>query len=119
MAFVTYACLASFSDDGLPQFSMPNLDKLVHFVFYFVAAILGMLSAREQLGASFSLVKTVLLVITGIVIYGMIIEVLQDVLTSDREGDIMDVLANSLGAFCGVWLIKSLFSGNGRLKWKN
>lgn len=53
------------------------------------------------------------------VAYGIIIELLQMKFTLNRNGDILDVLANSLGAFFGVFVVKYVFSKKTQLKWKN
>jgi glycopeptide antibiotics resistance protein len=55
-------------------------------------------------------------VLSFTIIYGMIIEVLQYTLTVNRQGDIMDALANSMGAIVGLMLTKSLIYKGGSLK---
>ena len=41
-------------------------------------------------------------IICFVVIYGIIIEILQGVLTTTRESDLFDALANTLGAIVGL-----------------
>jgi VanZ family protein len=94
------------------------MDKLVHFTFYFIAALLGCMVLREHTKGQLRLLKAMGIVFVFCVIYGIIIEVFQRELTIDREGDIMDALANTLGALIGVGIIKILFSGKTTLKWK-
>lgn len=118
MALVTWASLATFPEDGTPDISIPHFDKLVHFSFYFGAAVLGTLFVREAMHDSPPLMATLVYVALGAIIYGIIIEVLQYTLTVDRQGDIFDVVANSLGAVIGVWAINKLFSSPNGLKWK-
>ena len=43
MVFVTFSSLYSFEGSGLNMFNIPYVDKVVHFMFYFVAAVLGSL----------------------------------------------------------------------------
>lgn len=45
--------------------------------------------------------KSGLLIVVIAIIYGIIIEVLQGVLTQTREADFYDALANSFGAIVG------------------
>lgn len=52
------------------------------------------------------------------VIYGIIIEVLQYTWTVNRHGDILDALANTVGALLGIWVARILFSRKWSLKWK-
>jgi|TARA_R100000935_G_C2842041_1_gene171952 VanZ family protein len=117
VVFITTLSLFSFEDDGLPSVDIPHLDKLVHFTFYFVFTALGCLSFREMDRRNTPLKKVIVKIIFYAVIYGIIIEVLQGVATRDREPDLLDVLANSLGALFGSFAVKYIFSGKTPLKW--
>ncbi len=101
----------------LPSLNIPHMDKLVHMGFYFGTTVLGILSVRERTKGTVSLQKTALWVVGFAVIYGIVIEILQSVYTLDREGDILDVLANSSGALFGFFLMTFVFSGKRLLKW--
>ncbi|MBU2947647.1 VanZ family protein [Zobellia uliginosa] len=119
MIFVTYMSLASFSDTDVADIDIPNLDKVVHFSFYFGAAFLAVLFFREVTNGAMPLRKAFLLALFGAIGYGIVIEVLQYALTANRHGDIFDALANSVGAIMGSLLIKSIFSTERWLKWRN
>ncbi len=119
MALITWASLSTFSDDDTPDINIPHFDKVVHFSFYFGAAVLGTLFVRETMRDKPALAKTLVYVVSGAIIYGIIIELLQYTLTDDRQGDIFDALANSCGAIIGVLAMKWLFSKPKGLKWKN
>ncbi len=116
MVFVTFSSLYSFKRGDMGSFNIPNGDKIVHFIFYSVAAGLGFmyLKASDQ-GRPVALKKLISLLIS-LVLFGIIIEVLQEVCTSTRSGDIFDALANSTGAICGIFTAKALFHGQRRLK---
>ncbi|KKN51038.1 hypothetical protein LCGC14_0626510, partial [marine sediment metagenome] len=103
---------------GTLGLDIPNFDKVVHFCFYFGAAVLGTLFAKETWHAKRSLVGSLIWVVIGVVLFGIIIEVLQHTLTTDREGDILDVLANTCGAIAGATTMKLLFSNKRGLNWK-
>ncbi len=47
--------------------------------------------------------------VVSCIIYGGLIELLQEYVLLDRHGDWMDLLANSVGTFLGIWLFKKLF----------
>ncbi len=115
---VTFASLFSFSESSTPKINIPHFDKVVHFGFYFGAVILGVFAVREQTKGNTALNKGVLLMIFFAIIFGIVIEILQLTYTSDRQGDVLDVLANSFGAICGGIAIKSYFSKKWALKWK-
>ncbi|MBT8184796.1 MAG: VanZ family protein [Eudoraea sp.] len=119
MTFVTLLSLFSLpGDKDVPEFNIPYGDKLVHFTFYFVAAILGCLFLRERTNGGLKPGIAIIIIAISVIIYGTIIEVIQAVFTVDRTGDMNDALANCLGAFCGAVTIKLLFSGKRQLKWK-
>ncbi len=118
LAFITWSSLFSFSGDDLPSFNIPHLDKLVHFTFYFIAVLLGVMFIRELTKGGLRLKKALLISLFGMIVFGIIIEVFQYAFTSSRMGDINDALANTLGALCGTCIMKFLFSGKRGLNWK-
>ena len=75
-----------------------NNDKFFHFVFYAVLSILLGLSARQT--------KHNVYIIFLVIIYGIIIEILQFLLTKNREADINDAIANSFGAITGFVFLR-------------
>lgn len=87
-------CLFSFSK--LPSFGVSGTDKYVHFIFHFGFTLLWghyfWLSSNElKLG----IVGRVVLMSFC---FGLIIEFLQEAITTTRHADVLDVLANSLGS---------------------
>lgn len=119
IVIITVLSLSSFEDIDTAGISIPHLDKLVHFFFYFIAAILGVLLIKEQTKGRLNLSRSIIFATLIVIIYGIVIEVIQDTFTQSRSGELYDVLANSLGAFLGAGLIFKLFSGKTQLKWKD
>lgn len=121
MALVTFSSLFSFPKEDFEMgFEIfPHMDKIVHFSFYCGAAFLGCFALVERFKDILSRKKVFFISFLFSVIYGIIIEVLQMTFTESRHGDILDVLANTCGAVVGVLLVKFVFSGKMRLKWKN
>lgn len=117
LAFVTYASLASFSGMDTSSFNIPFADKIVHFIFYFTAAVLGVFSVREQVKWSVTLGKALLLLFFFTLVFGILIEVIQYNFTENREGDVFDALANGFGGLIGVLASRFLFSKNGFFNW--
>lgn len=109
MVFVTFSSLYSFSGDDLPSFEIPNVDKIVHFTFYFIAFILGGLYLLETKGQRKGILKKNGVLAFSLIIYGIIIEVVQGTLTVGRSGDIFDAMANSTGVAIGFVTILSIF----------
>lgn len=106
MVFITLLSLFSFSGIDTGGFDIPHTDKLVHVVFYFVAVVLGSLCLGERRTGKHNGKSLVLPVIVFSVIYGIIIEGLQWIMPFNREADIWDIAANSLGAVLGGLLIQ-------------
>ncbi len=118
MAVVTFLSLFSFSNTDMSKIRIPYSDKAVHFVFYCTAAILGCLFVREHTRGRTGIKKTAGTMLFLLMVYGTIIEVLQSELTTTRDGNIYDALANTTGAIVGIWAINFLFSRKKQLKWK-
>ncbi len=122
MVFITLLSLFSFPETGkssIFHLKIPNIDKVVHFMFYFVATILGCFFVREKFGKTCKFSKALYLIGTGAIIYGIIIEVLQSNFTVNRHGDIIDVIANSAGVLVAVFIAKQLIFNKSQLKWRN
>ncbi len=119
MAFVTWASLSTFPDDDTPDIDIPHFDKVVHFGFYFGAAVLGTFFIRETTHGKSPMIKTLVFAAFGAILFGILIEVLQYSFTLDRQGDLFDALANSFGAIVGALAMNWLFSSPKGLKWKN
>ncbi|WP_262710884.1 VanZ family protein [Maribacter algarum] len=118
MVFVTFSSLYSFQGPHVSRFNIPHADKIVHFVFYFVACILGTFFLRERTKGNLPFKKAVVIMILGTIFFGILMEVLQYSMTVTRTGDLLDGLANTTGSFCGGILMKFYFSGKRRLKWE-
>ncbi|WP_237587349.1 VanZ family protein [Polaribacter sargassicola] len=75
--------------------SFGNSDKVYHLIAYFSLSISWLFSFYKKKSIK-------LLIIISCVIYGIIIEVLQSILTEYRTGDYKDILANTLGIVLGL-----------------
>ena len=117
---ITMLSLFSFPamDFDPGSFNVPYADKITHFIFYLVFGFVGCMSVRERTMGNLGLVKTTSVVLVLAIIYGILIEILQYTLTTDRMAELGDVFANTLGAFAGIGLIRWVFSKKNPLKWK-
>lgn len=105
LLFVTVLSLIKIGK--IPAISVENSDKYVHFIFYFITAFLTYITLK-QFGVSFY--KRVLFSFVFSVVYGIIIEVLQEVVTDTRRFEWADILANASGALISLLLISVLRS---------
>ena len=94
---ITVASLVSSS--AIPKVNLLWNDKIVHFLFYFFFVVFWSIALQKN----FYLKKYSFTVVFFAIVYGIIIEVLQGVLTTTREPDLYDVFANSLGAIIGYF----------------
>ncbi len=116
MVFVTFSSLYSFEDSDISNFNIPYGDKVVHFIFYFVAAVLGSLFFIETKEKKSIRIKYLKILALALILFGIIIEVIQGTMTVNRSGDVFDALANSLGVILGIIGIFTQFQGQSGLK---
>jgi len=77
-----------------------HLDKLQHCFAYFILSSLWLLV--------FSKKNKKYLIVLCCVLFGILIEVLQNELTNYRTGDYLDVIANSIGVFLGLFVFNQI-----------
>jgi len=88
---------------------IPHLDKLIHFVFYFVLCWLLIRAKRGKFQQGTNLIRVYCNSFLVAVGYGFCIEIIQYFI-SWRSFDWLDVLANSLGAITAAILLRWVFS---------
>jgi len=84
--------------------SVRFFDKGVHMFMYFLLSFSWLKSLNKERNNINYIYKILLLII----LYGIIIEVLQEVLTVNRHGDLKDVIANILGTVLAGVLYKQI-----------
>lgn len=87
-------------DPGGPDTALPGADKAVHLVLF--ALLAG--TARWRYGGA-------LLVLGAVLAYAPASEAVQALLLADRSGDLLDVVADVVGALVGWWLAPRLRRG--------
>jgi len=101
----TIGVLSFMPGDKLPEikFTLFEIDKIVHFVLYFILVILMSFSFLENNSTKNEpfLKRIVLIIATGILI-GSFIEIIQGSFIPNRAFDIFDIVANSIGTFIGM-----------------
>ena len=76
---------------------IPGADKAVHLLLFAALAA----TTRLRFGSASA-------VLGAVVLYAVVSEVVQAVLLSRRSGDLLDVVADLLGAALGWWLVGRL-----------
>ncbi len=106
--YTTVITIGSLVNTGtLPKIDYEISDKTIHYFGYFFFYLIWFFYALfKHQKANY----TVLVLLVGCFsfIYGIIIEMLQSVLTATRQSDIYDILANGLGVVTASLLLMLL-----------
>jgi len=97
---------------NIPNIAIPNIDKVVHFMFYFVFVFLWY---RYLFFIKKTKITHVFILVLVAILLGILIEFGQGYFTVTRQADFFDVLANSLGSIVGV-LVSFAMMNKERLK---
>lgn len=103
-------CLVNLSNiNEVQKIRIPHIDKIVHFVFYTASAFLWAWALLNKKSPAYKL--NITLMVFGLILFGLMVEFLQDVLPTHRSFEWMDVLSNTLGVLCGtiIYLLYSKF----------
>jgi len=98
---VLIAVLSLVSLKSIPKEYIYGNDKVMKFIYYDIFVVLLSFAKSK----SYFKMKHNLFIIFIVIIYGIVIEILQGVITKNREADIYDAIANSLGAIVGFILV--------------
>ena len=108
--FITIAFLSPAS--GLSKINFPivkliHLDKLAHLLIYLLLTLIWTIYLFKINNNQLKIKRIVFLLLLFL-FYGIVIEVLQENLTTSRHADIFDVLANLTGSILGALLFLSV-----------
>ncbi|WP_394348860.1 VanZ family protein [Aequorivita antarctica] len=108
---IFYTCFISvlffIPSQDLPKVQFSALDKIVHSLIYFILVNLWMLYLYIKNDFQFNN-KWILILLLSALLYGIIIEILQGLLTISRSADIFDVAANFIGSLIGIFFFKNI-----------
>jgi len=100
---ITFAFLSPINSTVTLDINVP-IDKVIHTTLYFILTILWlgyMIISRN----SNNRIKIVIVFIAISIIYGTVIEVVQELYIPTRGADLLDVFANTIGVILGSLLI--------------
>lgn len=98
--------LSNISGDNfrdLPDFKIPQLDKVIHFTMYLILCLL-LISAINQMNKIPKKYLVLIVAVTLSVSYGGLMELLQNLSENNRSADIYDFLSNTAGALSAIFL---------------
>lgn len=99
---IALLCLISFKN--LPTVKVPGADKYVHTTFHFFFTIFWYGHFRN-VNPERKVLSVLGKVLGMSILYGILIEIAQELLTTTRHADIADVAANFTGASLAVLLL--------------
>lgn len=109
---ITYLSLATIDSSIGSAIKIPHKDKIVHFIFYFIFVFLWTISLSSSPYKS----KVGIVILLIAIVYGILMEVFQGLLTIDRSPDQYDVIANSSGAIVGWFVAKKYLQNKNQYK---
>ncbi|WP_298532727.1 VanZ family protein [uncultured Algibacter sp.] len=93
---IALATVSLITLNNLPDTGISFADKIFHFLAYALLTIFWF--AAFSITFNWKKKRAMLIAVCSSILFGILIEVLQDTLTESRALDIYDILANSLGA---------------------
>ncbi len=106
---LTIVVLCLESTANLPKVKISGFDKVVHAIIHLVFTFLWFMSF---VSLKFKYKKALVFAFLFSIAFGISIEILQQLLTTTRQADILDVLANIFGGFLAVCLVHFLEKRN-------
>jgi|LakMenE01Jun11ns_1017448.scaffolds.fasta_scaffold9871629_2 VanZ family protein len=106
-ALTTY--LLVIPGDALPKtnlISIPYFDKLVHIGLFAILSALWLKSLKNRS------ITIDLIVVLGTIAYGVAMEFVQRDFVANRSFDVMDIMADSVGAVLGFALVAAKAKNN-------
>ncbi|MGE0089869.1 MAG: VanZ family protein [Bacteroidales bacterium] len=104
---LTASILSGKQLNKVSVFEIKNLDKIIHFMMYFIL-VLSMFSSYLK-DKKYITNPIKLIVIVMAIAYGLTLEGVQYYFTVDRSAEIADMIANTIGCIAGLALYPTLF----------
>ena len=102
--------LSGSSFNKIPTFKIPHLDKIIHFIMYFILQFIVVAEYYKNSANKYKPAKFFTLSILFSITYGGIMEILQEYIFTSRTGSLADFLANSIGAIIGSFALLLLYN---------
>lgn len=93
------------SNETISEIKIPHLDKWVHGILFFMLVYLWQWYYFKLNKHTISK-STIAVLFIILMVYGIIIEVFQELTPVSRSGDLLDFLADMLGAVLGILTFK-------------
>ena len=111
--------LSLISLESAPKFGFSFADKIAHGLVYFIFAIVWFFSFSKGVTNEFFRKNALIASTIFAIVYGICVEIMQETLVTNRQGDWKDVLANTVGTILAILLIKYIVLSRRKLKTEN
>ncbi len=85
---------------------LANIDKVVHLVLFFVLMILTTCGFARQYRFHQLRLHSIVTAFCLCITYGLLLEIIQGTILTDRHFDLFDAMANSIGCVLGIIIFK-------------
>ena len=99
MMLITFLSLVSINENA--NIKVEHGDKIVHILIHAINVFLLFI-----VFVKYNFVRPILYAVVASIFYGIIIEVLQDQLTTERKFDVFDIYANCFGTIVATVYLK-------------
>jgi len=96
--------MSSFPGDDIPKsfiINIPFADKIIHFFLYLLLVILILLGYLRK-SKTILTVRKFFFAFSISLLYGILLEILQNLIFVMRSADLLDIAANAAGSFIGL-----------------
>lgn len=104
---LTASILSGKQLNKVSVFEIKHLDKIIHFIMYFVLSLSMFSSYLKHKKDISTLTKSIVIVMA--ISYGLTLEGIQYYFTTDRSAEVADMIANTIGCITGLLLYPTLF----------
>jgi VanZ family protein len=114
---ITILSFVSLKDTQVLSFSYA--DKVMHAGVYFVFTVVWFFAFSRGITTKILNKKAIIISAIFAFLYGASIEILQEKLVKERQGDWQDVVANTIGIIFAIFIIKWFIANARKLKTEN
>ncbi len=101
---ITIFILSLISTPQVPELKIKFIDKIIHVLMYFTLVSTWIWAFFKKNQKKIIPFTTLLVIFASSVLYGILMEYLQYSLTTERNFEIPDIIANIIGCLFGVFL---------------
>lgn len=105
---IVIAFASLMSPSNMPKVGFSFFDKIAHFGVYFILVITLIWAFLKKNTKKAISSTTLFIIIASTVMYGVLMEILQYTISTGRNFEIPDIIANIVGCLFGVFLYKPI-----------